>query len=57
MKVLHCALLRAMERFVLRGDAAAALAESLADATPSQQKKRQRQTTIHHGDKVSAFST
>jgi hypothetical protein len=50
MKVLHCALLRAMERFVLRGDAAAALAESLADATPSQQKKRQ--TTIHHGDKV-----
>ncbi|KAE9315916.1 hypothetical protein PF008_g19134 [Phytophthora fragariae] len=44
-----------MERFVLRGDAAAALAASLADAPPSasqQQKKRRRQTTIHHGDKV-----
>ncbi|EGZ07932.1 hypothetical protein PHYSODRAFT_526167 [Phytophthora sojae] len=44
-----------MDRFVLRGDAAAALAASLADAPPSasqQQKKRRRQTTIHHGDKV-----
>ncbi|KAL4146006.1 hypothetical protein PRNP1_011879 [Phytophthora ramorum] len=39
-----------MERFVLRGDAAAA---SLADvAPPASQKKRQ--TTIHHGDKVVA---
>lgn len=29
-----------------------ALADSLANATPSLVKKRQRQTTIHHGDKV-----
>ncbi|CAI5700826.1 hypothetical protein KXD40_008765 [Peronospora effusa] len=43
-----------MEKFVLRGDAAAAFAASLVDAVPSQwqRKKRQRQTTIHHGDKV-----
>ncbi|CAI5730793.1 unnamed protein product [Peronospora destructor] len=43
-----------MEKFVLRGDAAAALAASLVDAHSSQlqRKKRQRQTTIHHGDKV-----
>ncbi|ETN14448.1 hypothetical protein PPTG_07497 [Phytophthora nicotianae INRA-310] len=42
-----------MDDYVLRGDAAAALAESLADAAPpASQKKRQRQTTIHHGHKV-----
>ncbi|KAG7388980.1 hypothetical protein PHYPSEUDO_011443 [Phytophthora pseudosyringae] len=43
-----------MDEFVLRGDAAAALAASLTDAAPpaAQQKKRHRQTTIHHGDKV-----
>ncbi|KAK1942470.1 hypothetical protein P3T76_005969 [Phytophthora citrophthora] len=41
-----------MDNFVLRGDAAAALAASLVDAAPASQKKRHRQTTIHHGDKV-----
>ncbi|KAG7399405.1 hypothetical protein PHYBOEH_008919 [Phytophthora boehmeriae] len=41
-----------MDNFVLRGDAAAALAASLADAPQQAQKKRRRQTTIHHGDKV-----
>ncbi|KAI9920033.1 hypothetical protein PsorP6_015664 [Peronosclerospora sorghi] len=42
-----------MEKFVLRGDAAAALAASLADAAPPPvQKKRKRQTTILHGEKV-----
>ncbi|KAI9985269.1 hypothetical protein PInf_004595 [Phytophthora infestans] len=43
-----------MDGFVLRGNAAAALAASLADAAPplASQKKRQRQTTIHHGHKV-----
>ncbi|KAL4092807.1 hypothetical protein PRIC1_011798 [Phytophthora ramorum] len=49
------ATLLKMERFVLRGDAAAALAASLEDvAPPASQKKRKRQTTIHHGDKVVA---
>ncbi|KAF1776544.1 Transcription factor IIS, N-terminal [Phytophthora cactorum] len=42
-----------MDDYVLRGDAAAALAASLVDAAPpASQKKRQRQTTIHHGHKV-----
>ncbi|RLN86952.1 hypothetical protein BBJ28_00004030 [Nothophytophthora sp. Chile5] len=41
-----------MEKFVLRGEAAAALAASVVDAPQQQQRKRQRQTTIHHGDKV-----
>ncbi|OWZ21564.1 Transcription elongation factor A protein 1 [Phytophthora megakarya] len=43
-----------MDDFVLRGDAAAALAASLEDVAPASQKKRQRQTTIQHGDKVVA---
>uniref|UniRef100_A0AAV1TEJ3 TFIIS N-terminal domain-containing protein n=1 Tax=Peronospora matthiolae TaxID=2874970 RepID=A0AAV1TEJ3_9STRA len=42
-----------MEKYVLRGDAAAALAASVVETTPSiLPKKRQRQTTIHHGHKV-----
>lgn len=41
-----------MEDFVLRGDAAAALQASLADAPKASQKKRRRQVTIHHGEKV-----
>lgn len=42
-----------MEKYVLRGDAAAAAAASVIATAPSVlQKKRQRQTTIHNGDKV-----
>ncbi|CEG42330.1 transcription elongation factor a protein 1 [Plasmopara halstedii] len=41
-----------MDEFVLRGDAAMALANSQAKATSASLQKRQRQTRIYHGDKV-----